>query len=168
MGNIRPSFIKIRAIRLCEDYPDQFSPNDDHAVCNCLPLVHECNVCGPGYEGEHVMPFDEGRKLCENFADVDAKCATFHQCADCSHEMPYNKDRKKCGKSKCKGKKFTDPYTKTGFTEARLLHDTPFFHNKKLVEQYTDLVGDDGVLVNKRMRNWIAGYVTTYKQRRVD
>ena len=114
------------------------------------------------------MPFDEERKLCENFADVDAKCATFHQCADCSHEMPYKKDRKKCGKSKCKGNKFTDPYTKTGFTEARLLHDTPFFHNKKLVEQYTDLVGDDGVLVNKRMRNWIAGYVTTYKQRRVD
>jgi hypothetical protein len=153
------------------------------------------------------MPFDEERKLCENFADANAKCATFHQCADCSHEMPYNKDRKKCGKSKCtgkkftdpytalmkfhqcaacshemaykkgrkkcgesdcKGKKFTDPYTKTGFTEARLLHDTPFFHNKKLVEQYTDLVGDDGVLVNKRMRNWIAGYITTYKQRRVD
>ncbi len=104
MGNIRPSFIKIRAIRLCEDYPDQFSPNDDHPVCNCLPLVHECDVC------EHVMPFDEERKLCENFADVDAKCATFHKCADCSHEMPYKKDRKMCGKSKCKAKKFTDPY----------------------------------------------------------
>ncbi len=70
MGNIRPSFIKIRAIRLCEEYPDQFT--DD------------------------------------------------------------------------------------------------FETNKKLVEQFTDLVGDDGILVNKRMRNWIAGYITTYKQRRVD
>jgi small subunit ribosomal protein S17e len=70
VGNIRPSFIKIRAIRLCEEFPDQFN------------------------------------------ADFD--------------------------------------------------------HNKKLVEQFTDLVGDDGVLVNKRMRNWIAGYITTYKQRRVD
>ena len=63
MGNIRPSFIKIRAIRLCEEYPDQF--NDD----------------------------------------VD--------------------------------------------------------NNKKLVEEYTDVD-------NKRMRNWIAGYVTRYMQRRED
>ena len=58
MGNIRPSFIKIRAIALCKEYPD----------------------------------------------------------------------------------KFTDDF------------DT----NKKLVEEYTDLVGEDGKLVNKRMRNWIA------------
>ena len=70
MGNIRPSFIKIRAIALCEEYPDKFG------------------------------------------ADFDV--------------------------------------------------------NKKLVEEYTDLVGEDGKLVNKRMRNWIAGYITTYKQRRVD
>ena len=70
MGNIRPSFIKIRAIRLCEEYPDQFT------------------------------------------ADFDA--------------------------------------------------------NKKLVEQFTDLVDDEGNLMNKRMRNWIAGYITRYMQRRVD
>ncbi|HIG04012.1 MAG TPA: 30S ribosomal protein S17e [Candidatus Poseidoniales archaeon] len=63
MGNIRPSFIKIRAIRLCEIYGDEFT--DD------------------------------------------------------------------------------------------------FEHNKKLVEQYTDVS-------NKRLRNWIAGYVTCYRQRRVD
>ena len=63
MGNIRPSFIKIRAIRLCQDYPDQFN------------------------------------------ADFD--------------------------------------------------------HNKALVEEYTDVD-------NKRMRNWIAGYVTRYMQRRED
>ena len=63
MGNIRPSFIKIRAIRLCEEYPDQF--NDD------------------------------------------------------------------------------------------------FDHNKALVSEYTDVE-------NKRMRNWIAGYVTRYMQRRED
>ena len=63
MGNIRPSFIKIRAIRLCEEYPDQF--NDD------------------------------------------------------------------------------------------------FDHNKGLVAEYTDVD-------NKRMRNWIAGYITTYMQRRED
>ncbi len=30
MGNIRPSFIKIRAIRLCEEYPDQFNDDFDH------------------------------------------------------------------------------------------------------------------------------------------
>ncbi len=63
MGNIRPSFIKIRAIRLCEEYKDQFN------------------------------------------ADFD--------------------------------------------------------HNKALVEQFTDVE-------NKRMRNWIAGYVTRYMQRRED
>ena len=63
MGNIRPSFIKIRAIRLCKEYPDQFN------------------------------------------ADFD--------------------------------------------------------HNKALVQQYTDVD-------NKRMRNWIAGYVTRYMQRRED
>tara|TARA_B100001996_G_C18531451_1_gene543229 strand:- start:61 stop:252 length:192 start_codon:yes stop_codon:yes gene_type:complete len=63
MGNIRPSFIKIRAIRLCEEYPDQFN------------------------------------------ADFD--------------------------------------------------------HNKALVQEYTDVD-------NKRMRNWIAGYVTRYMQRRTD
>jgi len=64
MGNIRPTFIKIRAIRLCEDH----------------------------------------------------------------------------------GEKFTDD----------------FDHNKKMVEELTD-VGS-----NKRLRNWIAGYVTRYRQRRVD
>jgi small subunit ribosomal protein S17e len=63
MGNIRPSFIKIRAIKLCKQYPDQF--NDD------------------------------------------------------------------------------------------------FDHNKKLVDEFTDVD-------NKRMRNWIAGYVTRYMQRRED
>ena len=63
MGNIRPSFIKIRAIRLLELYPDQFT--DD------------------------------------------------------------------------------------------------FDNNKQLVSEFSD-VG------NKRMRNWIAGYITRYKQRRVD
>ena len=30
MGNIRPSFIKIRAIRLCEEYKDQFNADFDH------------------------------------------------------------------------------------------------------------------------------------------
>ena len=63
MGNIRPSFIKIRAIRLCEEYPDKF--NDD------------------------------------------------------------------------------------------------FENNKALVAEFTDVE-------NKRMRNWIAGYVTRYMQRRED
>ena len=37
-----------------------------------------------------------------------------------------------------------------------------FENNKMLVKEYTD-VGS-----NKRMRNWIAGYITRYKQRRVD
>lgn len=70
MGNIRPSFVKIRAIKLCEEYPDKFGAD--------------------------------------------------------------------------------------------------FEENKKLVEQFTDLRGEDGKLANKRIRNWIAGYITTYKQRRVD
>ena len=63
MGNIRPSFIKIRALRLLDIYPDKFT-ND----------------------------FDENKILVAEFTDVD----------------------------------------------------------------------------NKRMRNWIAGYITRYKQRRVD
>ena len=63
MGNIRPSFIKIRAIRLLELYPDQFTDS-----------------------------FDD---------------------------------------------------------------------NKRLVSEYSD-VG------SKRMRNWIAGYITRYRQRRID
>ena len=63
MGNIRPSFIKSRALRLVEMYPDQFT--DD---------------------------FDTNKHLVAEFSDVD----------------------------------------------------------------------------NKRMRNWIAGYITRYKQRRVD
>ena len=70
MGNIRPSFIKIRAIRLVEEFPDQFT--DD------------------------------------------------------------------------------------------------FETNKALVEEFTDLRDDEGRLMNKRLRNWIAGYVTTYVQRRTD
>ena len=37
-----------------------------------------------------------------------------------------------------------------------------FDNNKQKVSEYSD-VGD-----NKRMRNWIAGYITRYKQRRVD
>ena len=36
-----------------------------------------------------------------------------------------------------------------------------FDTNKHLVSEITDVV-------NKRMRNWIAGYITRYKQRRVD
>ena len=63
MGNIRPSFIKTRALRLVETYPDQFT--DD---------------------------FENNKNLVSEFSDVD----------------------------------------------------------------------------NKRMRNWIAGYITSYKQRRVD
>ena len=63
MGNIRPSFIKIRALRLIERYPDQFTSD-----------------------------FDENQTLVERFTDVD----------------------------------------------------------------------------NKKMRNWIAGYITRYKQRKVD
>ena len=37
-----------------------------------------------------------------------------------------------------------------------------FEKNKHLVSDFSD-VGN-----NKRMRNWIAGYITRYKQRRVD
>ena len=37
-----------------------------------------------------------------------------------------------------------------------------FETNKHLVSEFSD-VGD-----NKRMRNWIAGYITSYKQRRED
>jgi len=35
-------------------------------------------------------------------------------------------------------------------------------------KQFTDLRDDEGRLMNKRLRNWIAGYVTTYVQRRTD
>tara|TARA_B100001013_G_C24556967_1_gene420957 strand:- start:164 stop:376 length:213 start_codon:yes stop_codon:yes gene_type:complete len=70
MGNIRPSFIKIRAIRLVEEFPDQFTDNFDT--------------------------------------------------------------------------------------------------NKTLVEELTDLRDEEGRLLNKRLRNWIAGYITTYVQRRTD
>jgi len=31
-----------------------------------------------------------------------------------------------------------------------------------------DFIDEDGNLMNKRMRNWIAGYITRYTQRRVD
>ena len=44
MGNIRPSFIKIRALRLIERYPDQFTSD-----------------------------FDENKTLVERFTDVDNK-----------------------------------------------------------------------------------------------
>ena len=30
MGNIRPSFIKIRAIRLCEEHGEKFTNDFDH------------------------------------------------------------------------------------------------------------------------------------------
>jgi small subunit ribosomal protein S17e len=43
-----------------------------------------------------------------------------------------------------------------------------FDTNKHLVSEFTDLIDEDGNLMNKRMRNWIAGYITRYKQRRVD
>ena len=36
-----------------------------------------------------------------------------------------------------------------------------FDHNKKMVEQLTDVS-------SKKLRNWIAGYVTRYRQRRTD
>ena len=36
-----------------------------------------------------------------------------------------------------------------------------FDANKHLVSEFSDVD-------NKRMRNWIAGYITRYKQRRVD
>ena len=38
---------------------------------------------------------------------------------------------------------------------------TDFDENKGLVERFTDVD-------NKKMRNWIAGYITRYKQRNVD
>ena len=37
-----------------------------------------------------------------------------------------------------------------------------FDYNKKMVQELTD-VGS-----NKKLRNWIAGYVTRYRQRRTD
>jgi small subunit ribosomal protein S17e len=36
-----------------------------------------------------------------------------------------------------------------------------FEHNKQMVQQLTDVE-------SKKLRNWIAGYVTRYRQRRVD
>ena len=36
-----------------------------------------------------------------------------------------------------------------------------FDHNKLMVQQLTDVD-------SKKLRNWIAGYVTTYRQRRTD
>ena len=36
-----------------------------------------------------------------------------------------------------------------------------FAHNKKMVQMLTDVE-------SKKLRNWIAGYVTRYRQRRVD
>ena len=36
-----------------------------------------------------------------------------------------------------------------------------FDNNKKMVSEYSDVD-------NKRMRNWIAGYITRYVQRRTD
>ncbi|MBO57632.1 MAG: hypothetical protein CMA77_01380 [Euryarchaeota archaeon] len=160
MGNIRPSFIKIRAIALCEEYPDQFSPNEGEPICNCPP-VHKCNDCG------EVMVYDENRKLCEN-SDIDSKCKIMHDCTDCGHKMSYKRNQKKCGKQACESNSFSTPYSKNGFSDCFQPHNNSFDHNKKLVERFTDLVGEDDKLVNKRMRNWIAGYITRYKQRRVD
>ena len=39
--------------------------------------------------------------------------------------------------------------------------NSDFDNNKMLVAEYTDVY-------NKRMRNWIAGYITRYVQRRRD
>jgi len=39
--------------------------------------------------------------------------------------------------------------------------NSDFDNNKTLVAEYTDVY-------NKRMRNWIAGYITRYVQRRRD
>ena len=57
----------------------------------------------------------------------------------------------------------------------RLVDDYPdkfngdFENNKKYVSMYTDLGNSEGEEVtNKKMRNWIAGYITRYMQRRVD
>jgi small subunit ribosomal protein S17e len=47
--------------------------------------------------------------------------------------------------------------------------DGDFENNKKYVALYTDLGNSEGgEVTNKKMRNWIAGYITRYKQRRVD
>ena len=43
----------------------------------------------------------------------------------------------------------------------RNLNTSDFDENKTLVERFTDVD-------NKKMRNWIAGYITRYKQRKVD
>jgi ribosomal protein S17E len=152
LGNIRPSFIKIRAIRLCEEYPDRFCPSEHHPVCTC-DFVHDCVDC------ELVMEYDENRKLCEN-ANNDSACKPVHQCKDCGKVRAY-KEEQKCGSKKCKGENFSSPYSANGFTDAHLPHEDPFDHNKALVGQYTDVE-------NKRMRNWIAGYITRYIQRRKD
>ena len=130
MGNIRPSFIKIRAIRLVEEFPDQFYPTEENPLCNCGEL---------------------------------------HRCAKCNFEMVFDVDREKCTAmipnkkgdkhKQCAHKVFEKPYRR---------HPTAFDHNKAQVEQFTDLVDDEGRLANKRLRNWIAGYVTTYVQRRTD
>jgi ribosomal protein S17E len=164
VGNIRPSFIKIRAIALCEEYPDQFSPNDGRPICNC-DSVHKCVDC------KEVMVFDGNRQLCEK-ADNASKCKAMRKCEDCGHVVTYKKDQKQCGYKGCQGK-FSGPYSKNGFTDPYQPHENSFDHNKKLVEKFTDLsVWSEElkkeVLVNKRMRNWIAGYITRYKQRRVD
>lgn len=57
----------------------------------------------------------------------------------------------------------------------RLVADYPdkfngdFENNKTYVSIFTDLGNSEGKEVtNKKMRNWIAGYITRYKQRRVD
>jgi ribosomal protein S17E len=164
VGNIRPSFIKIRAIALCEEYPDQFSPNDGRPICNCEP-IHKCVDC------KEKMIFDSNRVLCEK-ADKDSKCRAMRKCEDCGHVVIHKKDKKQCGYKGCEGK-FSAAYSKNGFTEPYQPHDNSFDHNKKLVERFTDLSvwseeQNKDVLVNKRMRNWIAGYITRYKQRRVD
>ena len=152
MGNIRPSFIKIRAIRLCEEYPDQFSPNDSHEdeMCNCT-LVHDCNGCGET-ELHNVT-------LCRNSEFEKFDCTKVYPCSGCGVGNIGANKPKQC--SKCKGKKFEDPITKDGFNAPHRPHSTAFDHNKHLVSQYTDAD-------NKRMRNWIAGYVTRYMQRRED
>tara|TARA_B100000029_G_scaffold513227_1_gene612097 strand:- start:186 stop:527 length:342 start_codon:yes stop_codon:yes gene_type:complete len=113
------------------------------------------------------MVYDENRKLCEN-SDIDSKCKIMHDCTDCGHKMSYKRNQKKCGKQACESNSFSTPYSKNGFSDCFQPHNNSFDHNKKLVERFTDLVGEDDKLVNKRMRNWIAGYITRYKQRRVD
>ncbi len=149
---------------LWQEYPDQFSPNEGSPVCNC-DSVHKCVDC------DHVMVYDENRLLCDNISK-DSKCKTRHKCNTCGHEVNYKKDKKYCGHKGCEGK-FSEPFSKNGFTDPYQPHNNSFDHNKKLVEKFTDLSvwseeKKKDVLVNKRMRNWIAGYVTRYKQRRVD